>query len=175
MFLNLVTSFFPTFSYSFLTKTTPKEDEETENMYFKKTISEITNESEGSLKNFIEILEKSIITLSKRYRENILQQIAVITQNDETLLQAEEFIKLQKESDKLKEHLKDYKLLAENSGKMAYNQAVSSLHCGFMNPERIVCQVYCAFEKTYMNEYKVNEDYERNLILMLQTMRRRKE
>lgn len=165
----------PSLSYSFFSKTETKEDEETENVYFKKAISEMSSESENSLKNFISILEKCISTVSKRYRENILQQIAVLSQNDAALLTAEEFVKLQKESDKLKTYLRDYRLLAENSGKMAFNQAVSSLHSGVTDPGQIVCQVYCAFEQLYTNEYSMNDEYERNLKWMEEILSRKME
>lgn len=182
MLLKLVSSFipFPTLSYSFFTKTESKpndedDDQHPENIHFKKAITEMSNESETSLKNFMLALEKCISTVSKRYRENILQQIAVLSQNDAALLNAEEFIKLQQERDKLQGHLRDYKLLAENSGKMAFNQAVSLLHCGVSDPGRIVCQVYCTFEKMYTNEYSMNDEYERNLTWMEEVLRRRME
>lgn len=172
MLLKLVSSFiqFPSISYSFFCNSEPKEHEEPESIAFKKAISNVSNESDHSLRNFIRILEKCITTVSKRYRENILQQIAVLTQNDPLLLEADEFLKLQEESDELKTHLNDYKLLAENSGKMAYNQAVSALHCGSSDPGQIVCQVYCAFEKMYTSEYKLNDEYERNLNWMSETL-----
>lgn len=158
----------PTFAYSLFHKSEPEE--EGENAYFKKAILDVSNESENSIRSLIGILEKCITTISKRYRENILEQIAVLTQNDASLLKADEFVKLQLENDRLKAHLQDYKLLAENSGKMAYNQAVSALHCGFSDPGVIVCQVYCAFEKLYTNEYKLNDEYERNLSWMTETV-----
>lgn len=182
MLLKLVSSFipFPTLSYSLFTKTESKpnddddnDDQHPENIHFKKAITAMSNESETSLKNFITALEKCISTVSKRYRENILQQIAVLSQNDSALLNAEEFIKLQQERTKLEGHLRDYKLLAENSGRMAFNQAVSLLHCGVSDPGRIVCQVYCTFEKMYTNEYNMNDEYERNLTWMEEVLRRR--
>lgn len=177
MFAKIVSSILPMpmFAYSFFRKTTPEEGKAEDGIYFKKAILEVSNESENSLRNLIGILEKCIITISKRYRENILQQIAVLTQTDESLLKADEFIKLQMESERLKSHLNDYKVLAENSGKMAYNQAVSALHCGFSDPGAIVCEVYCAFEQLYSNEYKLNDEYERNLKWMSETVNAKKE
>lgn len=60
-------------------------------------------------RNFIGVLERSIAATSSRYRENILRQIAVLTQNDAKLLEAEEFAELQAENERLREHLKEFR------------------------------------------------------------------
>lgn len=179
MFAKIVSRIFlpaPTLAYSFFRGSEKEEEEDyqaQDHAYLKKVISEVSSESENSLKNFIGILEKCITTVSKRYRQNILQQIGVLIQDDNALLKTEEFLKLQTENDRLKAHLDDYKVLAENSGKMAYNQAVSALHSGLPDPGDIVCKVYCRFEKLYTSEYKLNEDYEKNLSLISETTKKK--
>lgn len=82
---------------------------------------------------------------------------------DRSLQNNIEFETVKNDGLELKGRLEKFRIMAENVGQMAFNQAVASMYAGSDQPEKIVCEAYCRFEKLCKDEFDMNAEYEQKL------------